>query len=116
MNGTGQRKLYPSTTTPTVISSTHPLLLHDTPSNISEKQDFDDIINDVSISKFTDKDLNNTLAEHNITNETITVSILNLSLYFRCTNISDFSVRALQKFFQIKQKRFQISMNFFIQF
>ncbi|XP_045472296.1 plexin domain-containing protein 2 [Harmonia axyridis] len=86
VNGTGQRKQYPSTTDqPTVISNTDPPLLHDIASNESGKPDFDDIINNISISKFTDKELNNTLAQHNITNETITESYF----YYNSTLLTD---------------------------
>ncbi|KAL3283336.1 hypothetical protein HHI36_006484 [Cryptolaemus montrouzieri] len=86
VNGTGQRKTYSFTTAkPSGISSSFPPLLHDIAKNKTGKSNFDDFVDKISISKFSDKELNKTLAEHNITNETITESYF----YYNSTFITD---------------------------
>ncbi|KAK9888577.1 hypothetical protein WA026_000817 [Henosepilachna vigintioctopunctata] len=74
-----------STSEPTVISSTYPPLLHDIIKNDSGKLNTNDFDDNISISKFTDKELNKTLAQHNITSETITYNYK----YYNSTSYTD---------------------------
>ncbi|KAK9888574.1 hypothetical protein WA026_000815 [Henosepilachna vigintioctopunctata] len=84
-NGTGQRRMHFSTSEPTVISSTYPPLLHDIIENDSGKLNTNDFDDNFSISKFKNKELNKTLAQHNITSETITYNYE----YYNSTSYTD---------------------------
>ncbi|XP_044752690.1 plexin domain-containing protein 2 isoform X2 [Coccinella septempunctata] len=101
VNGTGQRKNYPSTTDKPVLLTPYPPS-HDVASNKSGKQNFDDVISNISISKFTEKELNNTLARHNITNETITES----NYYYNSTLITD---QRVARFYWVNLTQFENS-------